>query len=151
MLEIGTKKIMKQGLSDKITLVSGDAENLTYANSSFDLITIGFGVRNFENLAAGLNESIRVLKNDGKLIVLESSIPSNPIVKFFYSIISRVYLPLLGLLFSKDKSAYRYLQKSAEKFPSGKDFVKVLKNCGYKNVVIQPQMFGAVSIYVAEK
>lgn len=151
MLEIGTKKIMKQGLSDKITLVSGDAENLTYANSSFDLITIGFGVRNFENLAAGLNESIRVLKKDGKLIVLESSIPSSPIVKFFYSIISRVYLPLLGLLFSKDKSAYRYLQKSAEKFPSGKDFVKVLKNCGYKNVVIQPQMFGAVSIYVAEK
>ena len=151
MLEIGKKKITNQNLSDKIDLVIGDAENLSYSNDSFDIITIGFGVRNFQNLIKGLNESKRVLKETGKLIVLESSVPSNSIVRFFYSIISRIYLPLLGLLFSKDKSAYRYLQKSAAKFPSGKAFVKILKNCGYKNVEIQTQMFGAVSIYIAEK
>ena len=151
MLDIGRKKILNQSLSDKITLVSGDAENLSYSNNYFDLITIGFGVRNFENLIAGLNESNRVLKENGKLIILESSVPKNAIIKFFYLIISRAYVPLLGLLFSKDKLAYRYLQKSAEKFPSGNTFVEILKDCGFKNIQTKQQMFGAVSIYVAEK
>ena len=151
MLDIGRKKILKHSLSDKITLVSGDAENLSYSSNYFDLITIGFGVRNFQNLIKGLNESNRVLKENGKLIILESSVPENSIIKFFYSIISRVYVPFLGLLFSKDKSAYSYLQKSAAKFPSGNNFVEILKDCGFKNVQTKQQMFGATSIYVAQK
>ena len=151
MLDLGRKKILKQSLSDKITLVSGDAENLSYSNNYFDVITIGFGVRNFQNLIKGLNESNRVLKENGKLIILESSVPKNPIIKFFYFIISRAYIPFLGLVFSKDKSAYNYLQKSAEKFPSGDNFVEILKDCGFKNITTKRQMFGAASIYVAQK
>ncbi len=151
MLDLGRKKIHKQSLSDKITLVSGDAENLSYSNNYFDVITIGFGVRNFQNLIKGLNESNRVLKENGKLIILESSVPKNPIIKFFYFIISRAYIPFLGLVFSKDKSAYNYLQKSAEKFPSGDNFVEILKDCGFKNITTKRQMFGAASIYVAQK
>ena len=129
----------------------GDAENLSYSNSSFDIITIGFGVRNFQNLIRGLKESKRVLKENGKLIILESSVPKNSIIKFFYFLISRAYIPFLGLVFSKDKSAYHYLQKSAEKFPSGDDFVEILKDCGFKNIATKRQMFGATSIYVAQK
>ena len=151
MLDLGRKKILKQSLSDKITLVSGDAENLSYSNNYFDVITIGFGVRNFQNLIKGLNESNRVLKENGKLIILESSVPKNSIIKFFYFIISRAYIPFLGLVFSKDKSAYNYLQKSAEKFPSGDNFVEILKDCGFKNITTKRQMFGATSIYVAQK
>lgn len=151
MLEIGKKKITNQNLSDKIDLALGDAENLSYSNGSFDIITIGFGVRNFQNLIKGLNESRRVLKENGKLIILESSVPKNYIIKFFYLLLSRAYVPFLGLVFSKDKSAYRYLQKSAETFPSGHAFVEILKNCGFKNILTQRQMFGAVSIYIAEK
>ncbi|MAU63047.1 MAG: bifunctional demethylmenaquinone methyltransferase/2-methoxy-6-polyprenyl-1,4-benzoquinol methylase UbiE [Flavobacteriaceae bacterium] len=151
MLDLGRQKILKQNLSDKIDLISGDAESLAYSNNYFDVITIGFGVRNFQNLIKGLDESRRVLKENGKLIILESSIPKNPIIRFFYFIISKVYIPFLGLLFSKDKSAYNYLQKSAEKFPSGNKFVEILKKCGFKNIKTTEQMLGATSIYIAQK
>jgi len=64
---------------------------------------------------------------------------------------SRTFIPLVGSLFSKDKKAYKYLQKSAEEFPSGENFSQILKSCGFKNVQIMPLMLGASSIYVAKK
>tara|TARA_B110000305_G_scaffold93509_1_gene105370 strand:+ start:3896 stop:4612 length:717 start_codon:yes stop_codon:yes gene_type:complete len=151
MLEVGRKKINNKKLSNKVVLISGDAENLDYEKESFDLVTIGFGVRNFENLEKGLKESHRVLRSRGKLIILETSIPENSIIKFFYLFFSRSFIPLIGSLFSKDKTAYQYLQKSAEKFPSGKNFILVLNKCGFSNVKVQTQMFGATSIYIAKK
>lgn len=151
MLEVGRKKINNKKLSNKVVLISGDAENLDYEKESFDLVTIGFGVRNFENLEKGLKESHRVLRSRGKLIILETSIPENSIIKFFYFFFSRSFIPLIGSLFSKDKTAYQYLQKSAEKFPSGKNFILVLNKCGFSNVKVQTQMFGATSIYIAKK
>lgn len=151
MLEVGRKKINNKKLSNKVVLISGDAENLDYEKESFDLVTIGFGVRNFENLEKGLKESHRVLRSKGKLIILETSVPENSIIKFFYFFFSRSFIPLIGSLFSKDKTAYQYLQKSAEKFPSGKNFILVLNKCGFSNVKVQTQMFGATSIYIAKK
>ena len=151
MLEIGRTKVLNQSLSEKVTLISGDAENIDYDTESFDLVTIGFGVRNFQNLEKGLKESHRVLKPKSKLIILETSVPTNPLIKFFYLMFSRSFIPLIGKLFSKDKTAYKYLQKSAEKFPSGKNFINVLKKCGFTNIELKPQMFGATTIYVAEK
>ena len=151
MLEVGRKKINNKKLSNKVVLISGDAENLDYEKESFDLVTIGFGVRNFENLEKGLKESHRVLRSRGKLIILETSVPENSIIKFFYFFFSRSFIPLIGSLFSKDKTAYQYLQKSAEKFPSGKNFILVLNKCGFSNVKVQTQMFGATSIYIAKK
>ena len=151
MLEVGRKKINNKKLSNKVVLISGDAENLDYEKESFDLVTIGFGVRNFENLEKGLKESHRVLRSRGKLIILETSVPENSIIKFFYLFFSRSFIPLIGSLFSKDKTAYQYLQKSAEKFPSGKNFILVLNKCGFSNVKVQTQMFGATSIYIAKK
>ena len=79
LLQANNKK-----LSNKVVLISGDAENLDYEKESFDLVTIGFGVRNFENLEKGLKESHRVLRSKGKLIILETSVPENSIIKFFY-------------------------------------------------------------------
>ena len=151
MLEVGRKKIVDQNLSDNVVLKSGDAENLNFSDSCFDVVTIGFGVRNFQNLEKGLKESCRVLKKDGVLIVLETSVPENAIIRFFYFLFSRSFIPFVGSLFSKDKRAYEYLQKSAEKFPSGKKFVSVLEYCGFKNITIKPLMLGATSIYVALK
>jgi len=151
MLDVGRKKIELKNLKDRITLISGDAENLDFSNDSFDLVTIGFGVRNFQNLEKGLKESFRVLNPNGKLIVLETSVPENRFVKLFYLIFSRTFIPLIGSLFSKDHRAYNYLQKSAENFPYGKSFAKILEKCGFKEVEIFPQMFGASSLYVAKK
>ena len=115
------------------------------------MVTIGFGVRNFQDLEKGLKESHRVLNQGGKLIVLETSVPENSIIKIFYFLFSKSFIPFMGSIFSKDKTAYQYLQKSAEKFPSGKKFVSVLKKCGFTNVMVKPQMLGATSIYIANK
>ena len=151
MLEVGREKIVAKNLSDNVVLKSGDAEDLDYSDSNFDVVTIGFGVRNFQNLEKGLKESCRVLKKGGVLIILETSVPENRIIRFFYFLFSRSFIPFVGSLFSKDKEAYQYLQKSAEKFPSGKRFLSVLENCGFKNITIEPLMLGATSIYVALK
>ena len=151
MLDIGRDKINAKNLSHQIVLEAGDAENLLYSNECFDVVTIGFGVRNFENLEKGLKESHRVLKKNGALIILETSIPKNPVIRYFYFLFSKSFIPIFGSVFSKNKSAYRYLQKSAEKFPSGKQFVSVLITCGFKNIVVKPQMLGATSIYIARK
>jgi demethylmenaquinone methyltransferase/2-methoxy-6-polyprenyl-1,4-benzoquinol methylase len=151
MLDVGRDKINAKNLSHQIVLEAGDAENLLYSNECFDVVTIGFGVRNFENLEKGLKESHRVLKKNGALIILETSIPENPVIRYFYFLFSRSFIPIFGSVFSKNKSAYRYLQKSAEKFPSGKQFVSVLITCGFKNIVVKPQMLGATSIYIARK
>jgi demethylmenaquinone methyltransferase/2-methoxy-6-polyprenyl-1,4-benzoquinol methylase len=151
MLNVGREKIIDRSLQDKITLVSGDAENLHFSKNTFDLISIGFGVRNFQNLKKGLSESFRVLRDGGTLIVLETSVPQNTFIKFFYLLFSRTFIPLIGSLFSKDKKAYKYLQKSAEEFPSGENFSQILKSCGFKDVEIMPLMLGASSIYIAKK
>jgi demethylmenaquinone methyltransferase/2-methoxy-6-polyprenyl-1,4-benzoquinol methylase len=151
MLNVGREKIVDRSLQDKITLVSGDAENLNFSKNTFDLISIGFGVRNFQNLKKGLSESFRVLRDGGTLIVLETSVPQNTFIKFFYLLFSRTFIPLIGSLFSKDKKAYKYLQKSAEEFPSGENFSQILKSCGFKDVEIMPLMLGAASIYIAKK
>lgn len=151
MLKVGEEKISKKRLMSKIHLQIGDAENIDYPDKYFDIISIGFGVRNFENLRIGLKEAFRVLKTNGKIIILETSVPKNVIVRFFYKIFTRIFIPTLGKFFSEDKAAYSYLQKSAEKFPSGEDFVLILQTIGFKNASIQEQLFGATSIYTAEK
>ena len=151
MLDVGRQKVTERNLENKVSLVSGDAENLNFSKSTFDLISIGFGVRNFQNLEKGLLESFRVLREGGTLIILETSVPQNRLVKLFYLLFSRTFIPLVGSLFSKDKKAYKYLQKSAEEFPSGENFSQILKSCGFKNVQIMPLMLGASSIYIAKK
>ena len=82
MLNVGREKITKMKLSESVSLETGDAENLKYENDYFDLITIGFGVRNFQDLKKGLTESLRILKPEGSLIILETSVPENRIIKF---------------------------------------------------------------------
>ena len=151
MLNVGRKKITKMKLDDFVRLEAGDAENLNFKDNFFDLITIGFGVRNFQDLEKGLKESLRVLKKDGTLIILETSVPENIIMKLFYSIFTRTYIPVMARIFSKDKSAYNYLLNSAELFPSGTKFCNILKSVGFADILIKPILFGSSTIYVCKK
>ena len=151
MLNVGREKITKMKLTKAVRLESGDAENLNFKDNYFDLVTIGFGVRNFQDLEKGLSESLRVLKTKGTLIVLETSVPENRIMKLFYSIFTRTYIPIMAMIFSKDKSAYNYLLNSAELFPSGTKFKDILKSVGFSQVKIKPKLFGSSTIYVATK
>ncbi len=151
MLNVGREKITKMKLTKSVRLESGDAENLNFKDNYFDLVTIGFGVRNFQDLEKGLSESLRVLKVKGTLIVLETSVPENRIMKLFYSIFTRTYIPIMAMIFSKDKSPYNYLLNSAELFPSGTKFSNILKSVGFADVLIKPKLFGSSTIYVCKK
>jgi demethylmenaquinone methyltransferase / 2-methoxy-6-polyprenyl-1,4-benzoquinol methylase len=148
MLNVGRTKIQKLGAGDRVVLQSGDAENLAFADSYFDAVTVAFGVRNFENLTQGIGEIYRVLKPGGMICVLEFSKPTVFPVKQFYSFYSFFILPFLGRLFSKDNSAYRYLPESVEQFPDGENFLEVLSKIGFMQTRQHRQTFGIATIYI---
>jgi len=151
MLEVGRKKIKKRNLNPIIELVEGDSENLPYDDNSFDAITVAFGVRNFENLERGLLEMNRVLKPNGKLVVLEFSKPKVFPIKQLFNFYFKYILPQIGKITSKDDSAYSYLYKSVQAFPDGKAFEEVLNKTGYKSTSWEGLTFGICSIYSASK
>jgi len=151
MLEVGQSKIDNQNLNDKISLEKGNAENLKYDDGMFDVVTIGYGVRNFTNLKNSLKEIYRVLKKDGLLIILETSLPSSPLVRVFYNIHTKLYVRIIGMIFSNNSNAYGYLESSAKTFPYGEDFIKILRDVNFINIQSEIKLFGASTIYIAKK
>jgi len=151
MLSVGIEKVAQKNLSHKIDMIIGDSEALPFETGSIDAVTVAFGVRNFENLALGLSEILRVLKPKGTLVILETSVPEKTPFKQGYGLYSKSLLPLIGRLFSKDKSAYSYLSESAAQFPYGISFNNILKEIGFTTVVHHPQTFGVATIYQAVK
>jgi len=151
MLEIGEKKVADKGLDSTIEMILGDSENLPFEDDAFDAVTVAFGVRNFENLEKGLAEIYRVLKPSGTFIVLETSVPTKSPFKQGYWFYTKNILPLIGKLFSKDRSAYAYLSESAAVFPHGQAFNNILGKIGFIAMENKPQTFGVASIYVATK
>lgn len=151
MLSMGRKKLEKLKLSHKIELEQGDSENLRFADHTFDAATVGFGVRNFEDLEKGLAEIRRVLKPGGMLVVLEFSRPRTFPMRQLYNFYFKNILPGLGRLISKDKSAYTYLPESVEAFPDGTDFENILRKVGFKETSCKALTFGISSIYTARK
>jgi len=151
MLEKGKDKIRKRNLESKIDLLYGDSENLPFGDNSFDAITVGFGVRNFENLEKGLKEMHRVLNFDGVAVILEFSKPKSFPIKPIYNIYSKYILPFIGNKISKDKAAYTYLPESVNAFPEGKNFTDIFEKVGFKNTEIYPLTGGIASIYIGRK
>jgi len=151
MLAIGRKKISKLGLENTIELLKGDSEAINFKPSSFDAVTVAFGVRNFQDLEKGLSEIFRVLKPGGRLVVLEFSKPSNPVIKSFYNLYMKFVAPGAGKLFSKNRKAYQYLDESIRKFPQGKEFLQILDRLGYRKTKSKSLSLGICSIYCGEK
>ncbi|MDO1501478.1 bifunctional demethylmenaquinone methyltransferase/2-methoxy-6-polyprenyl-1,4-benzoquinol methylase UbiE [Winogradskyella maritima] len=151
MLEVGEEKIKAKNLSDKIEMVVGDSEDMPFADNTFDAITVAFGVRNFMNLEKGLEEILRILKPGGLFVILETSVPTKPVYKQGYSFYSKYILPTIGKVFSKDRSAYKYLSESASKFPFGEALNNIIRQIGFINVEDHPQTFGVATIYTASK
>ncbi len=151
MLEVGRKKVEEKKLSNVIDLVLGDSENIPFEDNYFDAITVGFGVRNFENLEKGFSEILRVLKPNGVFVILETSVPDKTPYKQGYNFYSKNILPIIGKLFSKDNSAYGYLSESAAAFPYGEKLNNILRKIGFIDVVALPQTFGVATIYSASK
>jgi len=151
MLEIGRAKITRKKLTNVITLQKADSEKLPFPDNRFDAITVGFGVRNFEDLKLGIKEMFRVLKPGGMVVVLEFSKPTVfPVKQVFYFYFHYV-CPVIGKLFSKDERAYTYLPESVDVFPQGKEFMGILEEAGFKSVICKSLTFGISSIYSGEK
>ncbi len=147
MLAVGREKIAAQNLTDRITLQRGDAENLPFDDASFDAVLVAFGVRNFQDLDAGLREMHRVLRPGGVLVVLEFSKPRAFPIKQGYNFYSRHILPRIGRAVSKDSGAYEYLPASVAAFPDGEDFLMRMRAAGYHDLSQQPLTFGIASLY----
>jgi demethylmenaquinone methyltransferase/2-methoxy-6-polyprenyl-1,4-benzoquinol methylase len=151
MLEHGRKKVNERNLTGKIELKTGDSENLDFQENIFDAVTVGFGVRNFENLEKGLLEILRVMKPGATLVVLEFSRPRIFPFRQLYNFYFKFVLPKIGRIVSKDKSAYTYLPQSVEAFPDGTEFENILKKVGFKNTTCEPLTFGVSTIYTGKK
>jgi demethylmenaquinone methyltransferase/2-methoxy-6-polyprenyl-1,4-benzoquinol methylase len=147
MLDIGDVKLIKLNLTNRIVLQQADSENLPFENEAFDAVTVSFGVRNFETLDKGLADMCRVLKQNGSLVVLEFSKPTNPIFSRLYWFYFKFILPPLGRLFSKDATAYTYLPQSVAAFPEGEEFCLRAKAAGFSNVTYKPLTFGICTLY----
>ena len=151
MLAVGKDKVKDKNLNNIIEMVVGDSENLVFDDNSFDAVTVSFGVRNFETLETGMAEILRVLKPNGSLVILETSVPTKTPYKQGYKFYTKNILPLIGKMFSKDNSAYGYLSESASVFPHGENFNNILREIGFIDVTNKPQTFGVASIYIAKK
>ena len=148
MLKIGREKIAKEGLSEMISMQEGDCEALPFSDGTFDRVTVAFGVRNFEHLETGLNEMLRVLKPGGKLVILELSVPSNPLLLALYKLYFLHILPAIGGKVSGNKGAYRYLPASVLHFPKPEAFMKMMSGCGYSEVRHRAFTFGICRMYI---
>ncbi|NBY40488.1 MAG: bifunctional demethylmenaquinone methyltransferase/2-methoxy-6-polyprenyl-1,4-benzoquinol methylase UbiE [Flavobacteriia bacterium] len=151
MLSMGEIKMKKRGFDQVIEMKLGDSEALPFENDSFDAITVGFGVRNFENLTLGLSEMLRVTRKDGKIIILEFSKPKKFPVKQAFYLYSKYFIPFFGKRISKDAKAYSYLPESVAAFPEGEEFKNILSQIGYRNVQSKLVSGGIATIYIAEK
>ena len=151
MLEIGREKVKKEGLENRIELVSGDSETINFADNTFDAVMVAFGVRNFENLQQGLQEIRRVLKPGAQLVVLEFSKPSLPGIRQLYHWYMSTLAPQLAAWFRQNKKAYQYLNESAKAFPDREAFVDILNKAGYSNTSFKPLTLGICCIYTARK
>ena len=150
MLTIGKEKLDKKPYKDRIQWSLGSGEKLPYLNHFFDVATSSFGIRNISNPLIALQELYRVLKNNGRLIILEFSLPCYPI-RLFHHVYLRYLLPFIGGLLSKNKKAYIYLSQTIEKFPYGKQFCSLMEQAGFQNIQAIPLALGAVTIYIGEK
>lgn len=151
MLELGRKKLLKEGLEGRIELQTGDSEAINFPDDSFDAVTVAFGVRNFAHLEKGLSEIYRVLKPGGKLVVLEFSKPKIIGIQQIYNLYMGIVAPGMGRIFSKNRDAYQYLHDSVQKFPEGKAFTDILNQTGFKENTCKRLSLGICSIYTGIK
>lgn len=151
MLEIGREKIRKKGMSERIELLPGDSENISFPDNTFDIAMVAFGVRNFSDPVKGLSEMNRVLQPGGMIMVLEFSKPTAFPFRQIFNLYFLNILPLFGRFFSKDRSAYRYLPDTVMKFPDNQEFMNLMSAAGFREIRQKKLSSGIASIYTGFK
>lgn len=147
MLDVGIEKMKKKAVDHIVQMRIGDSEELPFEDGYFDALTVGFGVRNYENLEKGLTDMLRVLRPGGKAVILEFSKPKKFPMKQLFGFYSKRIIPFLGKRISKDARAYAYLPESVAAFPEGKAFTDILEKVGYTEVKARLVTGGIATIY----
>ncbi len=151
MLAVAAEKVRRQGLDDHIVLYQGDAENLDLNDGVVDVVTVAFGVRNFGDIEQGLAEIWRSLRSGGHLVVLEFSMPRNPLVRKMYGLYSDHVMRPVGSMVSRDNQAYEYLPDSIAEFYAPEDFLEVMRRAGFEDCRRRSQSMGIAQIYIGRK
>ena len=151
MMNVGREKVKAAGLDKQISFAKEDCTSLTFPDNRFDAITVAFGIRNFENLDQGLKEMHRVLTPGGHLVILELSEPEGFPMKQLYALYSKVVIPTIGKLLSKDRSAYTYLPESIKAFPQGEIMQGIIRKAGFSQVTFKRLTMGICTLYFATK
>jgi demethylmenaquinone methyltransferase/2-methoxy-6-polyprenyl-1,4-benzoquinol methylase len=151
MLRAGVKSLPADDRGNRIMPVCGDGEVIPAASGMFWGCTVAFGVRNLSRALQGLREIHRILRPSGKLLILEFSRPTNPVVKPFYALYLNQVLPAVAGLISGDREAYQYLASSIAAFHEPSELLTMMREAGFTNVTRQPLSFGIVSIYIGIK
>ena len=148
MIKIANEKFKE---NKNLVFKVGDGENLEFDDNFFDIATIGFGIRNYNDIDKGIKETYRVLKQGGIFAILELSIPKNPIYKLFHELHSSIFIPLVGLIFAGDLKAYTYLHNSIKDFVKNVNLEQKLYESGFSSVQTKNFTFGTVKLYLAIK
>lgn len=152
MLEIGKRKVLKDGLGDLISCSLGNAESLQFGNDKFDATTVGFGVRNVKNLEKAFSEMCRVTRPGGRVVCLEFTQPEGRIFRYLYDLYSFTLLPTIGTIISRDRTGiYKYLPESIRRFPPPEDLRQLMLRVGFSKVYYIPLSGGIVAIHVGIK
>lgn len=150
MLKEGRNKAIDAGILD-IKYQVAEAEKLPFKDESFDYYTVAFGIRNFTDIPAALNETYRVLKPGGKFLCLEFSHIQTPILEALYDFYSMNIIPFIGKMVTNDEESYRYLVESIRQFPTQETFKKMIEDAGFSKVAYQNLTFGTVAIHTGYK
>jgi len=147
MLTEGRKRAEANQMLDSLDWVVGDAMSLPFADNSFDVYTISFGIRNVSQPQEALNEAFRVLQPGGRLMVLEFSKIPVPLIQKAYDLYSFKVIPTMGKLVANDRSSYQYLVESIRKFPDQETFLSMLQNAGFKNTSYRNLSIGIAALH----
>ena len=147
MLEVGRRKVNDAGLAGRIELVEGNAEQLPFADRSFDAYTIAFGIRNVTHIDKALEEAFRVLKIGGRFMCLEFSHVDVPVLDRLYDLHSFEVIPRLGQAVAGDRESYQYLVESIRKFPNQERFEEMIRAAGFERVSYRNLTGGIAAIH----
>ena len=151
MMIEGKKKTIDLPEESQINWVCGDAMRMPFSDSTFDVYTISFGIRNVTNISKTLSEAYRVLKPGGRLMILEFSSVNNDLISWIYDKYSFNIIPKLGEFVSNDRESYQYLVESIRKFPNQEKFSEMIINEGFKKVKYRDLTFGIAALHSAWK
>jgi demethylmenaquinone methyltransferase / 2-methoxy-6-polyprenyl-1,4-benzoquinol methylase len=147
MLTLGAERAIERRLDDRVSFEQGNAEDLHYADRSFDCVTIAFGIRNVPRIDRALSEAFRLLKHGGRFLCLEFSSVDVPGLDALYELYSFQVIPRVGQAVTGDRDAYQYLVESIRKFPKPKTFAQMIEQAGFRRISFTPMTGGVVALH----